>query len=740
MSDQTEPTFEGWNAFHDRDERARIGEHPAWEAMYRDIDFSWAGLADARWDLQASNAWAIGPTTTLIEEFKRWRAPMDFPLEAPTHSEDERPWKEATLQDYWRWVPGEDFDQAPGWARGRLATDEELKARGVLVEHQGKWWHVAHMPSDLLRDKTGAGAEFLEACNVAWRQAIQPRLVLTAASRVEVTQFGDLWSNGRDDRLQAAGTRRDVAFAHRSLLGPDTDLHLSAPVADSWFWSLDDMTIGPSADFRCSRAPTHMRRAKFGPSANFTYALGFTDAEGADFGDGARFYHTAFTGDVKLDKARFGAFSMFESALFGGRTTFWRAVFEGAVEFKHARLPEYSDFTGTKFKGPAGFSEVRFGSGLFIGCEFTSASFYGATFGEGVSFASAVFTANVSFSRATLSGANFRNVRFEREASFTNARIDAGNFDNAAFLGPALFGGEEFGSGAHFFGPVTFRASTFHEFADFSWVQWPENARDQQGALEGARFRDVVDFKIENFSAFSIFDGAALERRLLLTETAARGQTPERLMARALKGVRKAVQADRRLRSSDKEEWEIGQERRGPDARYGALAGGLRTLKLAMAAQSDVTREQRFYRYELKTRARMPSEPWTVSIASRLYGIVSDYGASIGRPLLALLVVIIGFAAIYYLASDPFGLSGKDQTTHIWQSWAFSWDNVFRPLSALTGDASSGNNKSVAYKLLNQRGEAVAAAIRALSTLQSLLAIILGFLFALGVRRRFQMN
>ena len=85
----------------------------------------------------------------------------------------------------------------------------------------------------------------------------------------------------------------------------------------------------------------------------------------------------------------------------------------------------------------------------------------------------------------------------------------------------------------------------------------------------------------------------------------------------------------------------------GAEHRWDALAGGLRTLKLAMEAQSNQERQQRLYRYELKARLRQPSARWWERRAAALYGLGSDYGASIIRPFMARGILIVLFAALY---------------------------------------------------------------------------------------------
>ena len=109
-----------------------------WLELWEACDFSWDGLADAGWER--------GDDAIFAQHLKRWRAPADFPGPGKLHGTGETAWKEASLQDYWRWSIG-----APGWEHVpaedyRLLTDEELKQAGLLVERDGVWFHALHVP------------------------------------------------------------------------------------------------------------------------------------------------------------------------------------------------------------------------------------------------------------------------------------------------------------------------------------------------------------------------------------------------------------------------------------------------------------------------------------------------------------------------------------------------------------------------------------------------------------------
>lgn len=125
-----------------------------WEAMWSASDFSWAGLADAGWEL--------GENASPAQKLKRWRAPPDFPNNAegegkmPTGATAKASrWKKATVQDYWRWSFG------VGDGPTRLLTDEELEDLGLLVaDERGVLWHLLHS------SQTASNAALLTAIGI----------------------------------------------------------------------------------------------------------------------------------------------------------------------------------------------------------------------------------------------------------------------------------------------------------------------------------------------------------------------------------------------------------------------------------------------------------------------------------------------------------------------------------------------------------------------------------------------
>lgn len=165
------------------------------------------------------------------------------------------------------------------------------------------------------------------------------------------------------------------------------------------------------------------------------------------------------------------------------------------------------------------------------------------------------------------------------------------------------------------------------------------------------------------------------------------------------------------------------------EARLKQLERGCRVLKLAMSKASNKSREQLLYRFELSARRAQRGLPPGEALFSDLYGATSDYGASLVRPLGLLLMLTALFALIYWL----WGVIQPDTTApSCWDALHFSFGRV-----APFGPWGEGG---AWLTFMDNRASGIGVLVRALATVQSLFAIMLAFLFALAVRRRFQIS
>jgi hypothetical protein len=741
-----------------------------WEAAWVAIDFSWDGLADAGWDR--------GEDANAAQKLKRWRAPADFPNGGTLHDEGDSAWREATLQDYWRWSPTNN---------GKILNDNLIKAKHLLVrDSKGRLWHALHRPDvhvlfrtsnlgsvDKVRDdvvnpalgKLDSNTD-LSAVGIALADLLLDRLA---------TAKGKQFYESLDCRAQIVGARAtgiDLVWRTYGLGATDTDRNpIRVNAAFSELESINargllfgdgtgfqEVNFGHEAQFQNATFANDIsfNRANFGSLTYFEHAV---------FGNGASFAHASFGTRTRFDHACFGDWAKFDQTVFGDRAVFVDAKFGHSSGFHDTTFGNMADFGGTTFGEGASFWKTLFGH---------MAGFSGVSFGAGVWFKDITFGDDAEFSDAKFLGeSRFELVRFGYRAEFVRAEFrdnalvlttefgDSANFKNANFYGLSDF------SGSHFEGPicfdgsifsgavsfkgvkfldkiynreenkrVSFRAAIFREYVDFSGAIFPQNAAQYQSVFEGARFREPANFKCVNFSAFAAFDGAVFERRLMLSEP---GESAYSNFRRAIKQAQRAVDDDEKVTAADdydpdKDQW---RNERGAAARFGALEGGLRTLKLAMRQQSDHVREQRFFEYELRARQKNPSTPRWEAAASRLYGWASSYGNSILRPLGWLGGLCIFCAALFWVWGNHLNVAAPDWPSVV-SAFDLSFRNVFRPFDVWSTHSAVGAATSLAEKIHANSHGLGWLALRVVASLQSISALLLVFFVALALRRRFR--
>ena len=122
------------------------------------------------------------------------------------------------------------------------------------------------------------------------------------------------------------------------------------------------------------------------------------------------------------------------------------------------------------------------------------------------------------------------------------------------------------------------------------------------------------------------------------------------------------------------------------------------------------------------------------------------------QPFAALIVFTFLFGALYlYWAADMQNAAvhiqlGAPVHNNVGEALLFSANNVFRPFNAWSDGGAEASVwlkdflSGATGKPKEVHGAGVRLAIRLVATFQSLLALLLAFLFALAVRRRFQIS
>lgn len=575
---------------------------------------------------------------------------------------------EATLQDYWRRDP----------ISGVLRADAALKKAGELVELDGRWWHVVHLP---LR---GAGGVTWKADpeHVAWTLLADLVAARVLAGRETGGRFAvPSWRpDGPDGRARLDGGVLGGALNHPDLAGHP--IHLSCE--DAWIerWNGGGCEYGSGAAFQRAvfSGDTRVYGATFSGDARFDGAIfaGEASFDGARFSGDASFYRATFLGHASFYRAIFSGLSGFFYTAFFADASFDNAALSGAARFDNARFSGEARFDNANFQGGARFDEVTFSG---------DASFHRTVFADDTGFGGAKFAGVVGFDAASF---DKRLVVWAKGLSFgPQARV---SFRHAVFKGPVQFSATIAEPERSFAG--TFYAARFLDIADFSGAVGPRQA----GRLAAA------------------FGESQFEKALILTDGSdrkARAYFREKILAGAL-----------------------GEHDAARDERLAQLEAGCRTIKIAMGKARDELREQRYYRFQLRARQhRSDIDRWERSFGA-LYGLVSDFGSSFSRPLIALAALTVAFGLIYWLWAAWLDVAGGGG---FWHGQSLALAGVFRPFALLAPEAIA-KTKAPWSSILLAVNPAVALGVRLVTTLQSVLSGILIFLFALAVKRRFQIS
>lgn len=673
---------------------------------------------------------------------------------------------EKTLQDYWRRDP----------ETGAMRDDAAMRAVGELVGIDGTDFHIVHLPPQL----KGGGATW--KADVESNEWSRFRAVLSARlGPAKETKIGlRLRATGQDGRAQFQGmVARNADFLERAdglLLYINCEASVFLGVVQ-----FGKAAFGAGAQFDgvmfCNAAnfgraeflgAASFRASKYCSSADFQQATFAGDVffEHVHFVDFASFSNAKVAGSAAFDNVSFGGEASFSGVRLSGYTTFGEVVFSKNAEFDFAVFSEtggFVDFARSDFRERAHFMNA-----IFAGdADFASAAFMGearfgsAVFRQSAHFSHASYSEDAYYNEVSISGfGDFGNCSFDGIAHFSAGKGEGSgqlSFQRARFSGATLFRNFLFGGLVHFddatfSGDVDFTAAVFDKLASFERILWPDDARHWHSAFDQTLFRGTLALSGAGFMSFAAFDGATLERGIQIDDAseAASKQQFQMEKAAAIAAAR-ADGAD--FEASEKEKRKEKGERVSRaevdrhvrmkrEERLKQLERGCRVLKQAMERASNKSREQLLYRFELQARRAQRGLPPGEALFSDLYGATSDYGASMVRPFVTLGLLIAAFTVLFFGTGTLLGLVGDGEAQvgglAAWlQAFDLSWANVFKPLSALTAEGTPAG--SLGEKLLSH-SPLIGSLLRVAATLQSLLAIVLAFLFALAVRRRFQIS
>jgi uncharacterized protein YjbI with pentapeptide repeats len=308
----------------------------------------------------------------------------------------------------------------------------------------------------------------------------------------------------------------------------------------------------------------------------------------------------------------------------------------------------------------------------------------------------------------------FDGAEWKGSAEFHGASLNEGSFTGGRFGGEANFERVVFSN------RLSFQSAQFEQVAVFDEVDWPGSPYSVGQMFREARFRGYASFLGDDFWAYAAFDGAKIDIEARFSRASFKRD----------KGLAAAL--DMVFQPEHLEE----------------LEHGLRVLKGAAEAVRDRELEHRFYAYQLKVRQRGPLD-YVQKSALSIYALVSNFGLSLGRPLLC----VVGLWAVCGALFLAIGVVSGDGTTAgitlvpgpvhpaVWEALEMSARGVFSLLGtwALRPPANLQDFADLESALLWRRAD-IGFLVRFIWSVEAICAGVLVFLSALAVRRWFQIN
>jgi hypothetical protein len=403
---------------------------------------------------------------------------------------------------------------------------------------------------------------------------------------------------------------------------------------------------------------TQGRRAEFN-EAQFGVDTDFT---GAQFGEFAQFKGARFGSGTEFTDAQFGYMPDFEKAHFGSRVSFKGAIFGEKANFIEAQFDFDATFEHAQFKDNAWFTDTTFGiNAQFMGTQFgNQAQFDGARFDKDAGFLGAQFGDNASFMCAQFDGeAQFMGAQFGSEAKFTGTRFkESVYFSGAQFRNDARFDGAKFDNNAKFIGVnwdylhYAFCESKLkpkdlrHVFCPLR-LQIAKDWAEQHGlspdtfksiSFAGATFKGQVDFSGRTFTGVTSFGRLADIVKTFNYTSDGQRVKKELPKGQPVKFGKPPLFHGCKLHQDTTFDGAIFPDPSADLTENDIAARAYRTLKLALSQHQATREEKLFFRLEMREEARRESQ-CARRLLFRLYSFFSDYGFSVSRPFVWLVVI-----------------------------------------------------------------------------------------------------
>ena len=596
------------------------------------------------------------------------------------------------LQEYWRFSPtGRDSNGEICW-EGPLTDRQLIDRKQLFIGADGTLWHIAHLPIvdangnelDLKAFRPGVGAAH---SGRQFKQTNWNAFMDDARSRLVHSEYTDVVPAGEFEDLKSEVDGRALFKGV---------VFLEADFGQQSLANLADQNIAVAASFYQSAflGNSNFNKSKFSSAINFGDTL-WT-------GERVNFFATQLKGaDFTLSRVFCRIFRITRADLLESELFFEEAIIDATI-FSVERITNCCGLSFESARANATMTHIS---------------------------RNAISARELNFENFSGVGRVFNLRGTECSGSAMNFRASILDYDEITL------------SKSSCMGRLLFQRAVFKGHTDFSEFKFPAGVASYQNAFARATFGRSVNFTGVSelpISAFAdvIFEGAVyLEHRYPKAE--------KKHFQQMLKEIKQALRTDELAVNDDSYVYEVDAERlnRMSEARYSALERGCQTFKKIFEERSDKNGAMRFFSFELEARSLRSSEKLASRPFVKLYRLLSDCGSSLWRPLAFLSgLTFSSTLLIYAILNDGirFKVGGQADLLGLSRCLGAAFKNIVKPFDVWRRNWGSGEDSWLVQWLV---GEPLDSGIFLfVSSLQSILSLVLLFLFGLAVRRRFQLS
>jgi hypothetical protein len=381
---------------------------------------------------------------------------------------------------------------------------------------------------------------------------------------------------------------------------------------------------------------------------------------------------------IDMSGTVFSHIALWTKAIFSQKANFNFSMFARNGSFDFATFSREADFESTKFSKDSSFNHATFSG---------RTNFYNAKFAHSGSFSNATFYQYADFSFA----------RFSQHVHFIGASfLQDAHFESTMFLSSSVF------SSARFMQAVYFLSVEFSQSANFIKVQF-----SGLSSFQGSHFGNEA--KPEN-SYIVTFSDTIFERPTSFRDACFRYRYPE------LNGT---VFHDKTQFTAERVFWPQDNQPNPKQAKESCA-----TLRHVMGKQGLPEDEYFFFRKEMEFAGEIGGFWRTRPV--KAYGVFSDYGASIAKPL-------VGLGSLWLFCSLVYMV-------------AFNWPGAVAPEFVPAGKGFGFSIANMVKFLGFQRTyyaeviQNIPNWMQFMSAVQTTFAYVLVFFLGLGLRSRFRLR